>query len=767
MSGMTRGAHSMATFTGSTGADTITPGLVSGGVGGNPLGSLPSAGADSILGNGGTDVIDGGGGLDTVRGGAGSDVITVRTGGRFAGEGDGDLFLVASAGAGTTIDGGASVDSLDAQGALSLVGTTISSVERLLLDGSALTLNTSQLALFTTILAAGGATMGRLVLNASGSATTDVQGLSVLDVNGGIGADLLTFTTNGAVKTGIDVAAGFGADSITTADGDDTLSGGSQNDTLAGGAGEDALDGGTGADSLVGGSGNDSISFGDGDQLDPGDGDDLLVLVEDIVTALSSFNAGNGIDTLQVTGPRSIHYLTTFQGIERLALGADPVTMLAGTLGDFDTITGAAGITDASLVLLDQFSAQVAVEGLASLTITTQDFGIGLNLRFNTATTRIFGTGGASNDIIRGGDANDVLSGGLRDDDLIGGLGADRLEGGDGNDVLRGNGISSLSGDDAADTLLGGAGRDVLHAEGGDSVDGGDDDDTVLLQYGAIDINTTVLGGSGMDSLATTAGPVTLGAAVMLSGVETLMLRTDLLTVMAAHLLDVVTLQAAGAAGSIGFLAVADAVTATLGTATSFGASLNLSLSAGSDSLRLTGSVATTVVAGDGNDTITTGTGADSVDGGIGKDRLGGGDGNDTLRGGSSADVLSGGVGNDLLVGGASGDRLTGGDGADRFRYDSAKEGKDTIGDFLAGTDLLEIRAAGFGGGLVAGLPLAPAHLVVVAGATATAATGQFLFDTTTATLSWDVDGTGLKTAVALAALAGVAGLATTDFVLV
>lgn len=59
--------------------------------------------------------------------------------------------------------------------------------------------------------------------------------------------------------------------------------------------------------------------------------------------------------------------------------------------------------------------------------------------------------------------------------------------------------------------------------------------------------------------------------------------------------------------------------------------------------------------------------GNDLLDGGAGNDTLSGAAGDDTLHGGTGSDVLSGDAGNDALFGGMGNDRLAGGAGADRL----------------------------------------------------------------------------------------------------
>jgi Ca2+-binding RTX toxin-like protein len=69
--------------------------------------------------------------------------------------------------------------------------------------------------------------------------------------------------------------------------------------------------------------------------------------------------------------------------------------------------------------------------------------------------------------------------------------------------------------------------------------------------------------------------------------------------------------------------------------------------------------------------------------------------GNLILLGGAGHDTVTAGGGADTIVGGAGADALTGGAGADTFRYDSATDSvpglSDLIGDFLSGTDKIDL----------------------------------------------------------------------------
>ncbi len=104
-----------------------------------------------------------------------------------------------------------------------------------------------------------------------------------------------------------------------------------------------------------------------------------------------------------------------------------------------------------------------------------------------------------------------------------------------------------------------------------------------------------------------------------------------------------------------------------------------------------------------GNDSIAGGAGNDVLYGHVGgagtalnlsttftdNDRLDGGAGNDLLRGDFGNDSLLGGAGIDTLDGGTGNDTLTGGTEADLFVFNN-KSGRDTLTDFLSGTDDLQ-----------------------------------------------------------------------------
>ena len=125
-------------------------------------------------------------------------------------------------------------------------------------------------------------------------------------------------------------------------------------------------------------------------------------------------------------------------------------------------------------------------------------------------------------------------------------------------------------------------------------------------------------------------------------------------------------------------------------------------------------------------------------------------------------------AGDDVLVADSTfGGRLSGGGGNDTFVFNLPPQNWALIDDFVQGEDVVQISAAGFGHGLVAGATptlLTGAHASVSGGAG-----GYFIYDTITpgpgsgGTLYWDPTGGSGTDAIAIARL-GVAGLSASDF---
>lgn len=301
--------------------------------------------------------------------------------------------------------------------------------------------------------------------------------------------------------------------------------------------------------------------------------------------------------------------------------------------------------------------------------------------------------GTASNDTIVGTVWNDIFTGLAGDDTLVGGIGADSLDGGDG-----------------ADRLLGGVGNDSYFVER--------QDDLVFEAAG-----------QGFDTVNTTA------SYYLYAEIEALALAAgagDLFGV--GNALDNVLIGNEGANTLIGY-GGRDRIDGGSGADTLFGVDGDDSLTGGS------GNAVDILVGGEGNDTLRGDSGqgeADLLYGNAGDDTFwvdaagdlvfeqagegsadtvhaaiagggyylyanienltlagtagfGVGNGLDNaLIGNASANLLLGGLGNDMLNGRGGGDVLFGEGGADVFVFEQGTGG-DVIGDFLAGTDRIDL----------------------------------------------------------------------------
>jgi Ca2+-binding RTX toxin-like protein len=270
-------------------------------------------------------------------------------------------------------------------------------------------------------------------------------------------------------------------------------------------------------------------------------------------------------------------------------------------------------------------------------------------------------TGNANANRINGGAGNDDMVGNAGDDTIKGDAGNDTLFGNDGNDLLEGGADN--------DHLWGGADNDILWgADGDDMLDGGTSDDRLAGGNG----NDRLTGGAGADWLEGGAGD------------DTYMVEDALDTI--------VELVGGGTDGVTATVSLT--LSANVERLTLKGGDLDGTGNASDNLLYGTGG-ANTLKGEAGNDRMWGMDGDDWLDGGIGNDQLTGGNGNDVLIGAAGADTLTGDAGNDRLTGGIGADKLYGGAGADVFVF-AKGDGKDLIGGFEAGIDLIEMTGLQF-----------------------------------------------------------------------
>ncbi|MDZ7950039.1 calcium-binding protein [Nostoc sp. DedQUE09] len=356
-------------------------------------------------------------------------------------------------------------------------------------------------------------------------------------------------------------------------------------------------------------------------------------------------------------------------------------------------------------------------------------------------------------------DLNNNVSGFDNSNDVINGQGGDDIiEGLSGNDILRGGAGNN--------TLNGGIDNDFLDADfpsGNNLLNGGDGNDSLFASGSDISLSEYVsIYGKNLDDRS--LGNNTLNGGV---GDDSL----DASGSLGDNLLD-------GGDGN-DFLDISGNETSTdLQSSSSRSNGDNtLNGGAGNDILDATGSSGDNLLfGGDGNDFLDiSGDSYQYFDvysssRSSGKNLLSGGDGNDTLTasGASGNNTLNGGNGDDSLTGGGGNDWLFGEGGTDTFVFNSFDEGLDLIRDFGSinePNELIQVSAAGFGGGLSVGVLQASQFTL---GESATTLLQRFIYNSTTGALFFDSDGSAdAFTQVQFAGLSAGLSLTNNNFVVV
>jgi len=664
-------------ITGNTGADTI--------YGFENADSIQGLDGDDILeGRDGNDSLAGGYGNDILRGGAGDDVLDGGRGtDRLEGDIGNDTLTVAAfdASPGAVYDGGGGVDTLNASGDIS--GATILGIERI--SGSMLTLTTSQMNGFTWY-------SGSFTLVGAGS--VNFAGREIRD---------FTITTSAAgnsidISQALNTSQGSRA-TLTGLGGNDILTGGSGVDFMSGGGGNDTLNGGDGSDELRGGAGQDALYGGAGD-------DRLNIDLASDSVAGEVYDGGAGVDRLiGGTGANIDLSNSTVTGIEILAAGnAGRFTLTAAQLDQATTLFGQFYVVGGGAISLEG----VGIEGdLPFTTIYLSSVGNSVDLRGRLAQFSVVAGNGndtligtASGETLNGAGGDDTLFGNEGDDSLNGGIGTDLLYGGLGNDQFQvdrqtdvvfefaGEGtdiVIATVGNDLANTILGNSGSNLLIAGGGDdTVRGGGGVDSLFGQDG----NDQLFGDAGIDYLVGGIGEDTLdgGAnADALYGED----GDDILIGGSDFATDILV----GGAGN-------DILRGNSG----LGDYDRMDGGWGDDAYYVdTPDDLTFEIANGGTDTVyATITGAGyylyanvenlvlggNTPFGVGNEL------NNRITGSASTNWLLGGAGDDILNGGGGNDVLFGEAGADTFVFTQGTGG-DVIGDFVAGTDRIDLRAYG------------------------------------------------------------------------
>ncbi|WP_426955242.1 family 16 glycosylhydrolase [Muricoccus radiodurans] len=675
-----------------------------------------NAGANRLKGGQGNDVLTGGGGADVfcIAKGDGSDIIT-----DFSGEDR------------VALTGFAFASFADLRAAMTQVGGDVH-----------LRLGSYETLVFRDWLV-GDFAADDFVL----PATSPVSGASIRWYEGGAGADRFEGTSA-----------------------NETFQGHGGSDTLAGGKGDDVYEEPFGATIIERpGEGVDTVHVWGGSYTLPENVENLVLFGKAAGRGNAAANAltgSDGNDTLDGLGGDD--WLDGGGGIDSMAGGAGNDTYYVDRTADVVS-EAAGGGTDTIYT-----SVSYTLSGSQDVEVLRAAAGAGgLSLAANALNNQLYG--GAGSDTLRGGGGADVLVGNAGADSLVGGIGNDAyyVDAGDivieadggGNDVvyasanyslgagqeieflnanagsvglaLTGNELANrLTGGGGADTLAGGAGNDLYYVGAGDLVQEGAGGGTDIVYAST---SYTLGAGQEIEFLIANAGSTGL----TLTGNQ---IANQLWGGGGADTLI------GGGGDDLYYVGAGDSVqeSAGGGTDTIF-TSVSMTLSAGLDVEVLR------AITGVGGLRLTGNELANQIFGANGADSLSGGAGGDVLVGAAGADTLNGGAGIDILIGG---------EGRDVFVLGKLASSQDTISDFVSGTDLLQVSASAFGGGLTAGA-LSAARFRTNATGLASDAGDRFIYSTATGALFFDADGSGAGASVHIGTLTGHPALAASDFTIV
>ncbi|MEH2180240.1 beta strand repeat-containing protein [Nostoc sp.] len=719
-------------------------------------------GDDIIDGKSGNDLLRGGAGNNTLNGGAGNDTLNVDylLGDNLLFGGDGNDFLFASGYqynsgplytynllllGNNTLNGGAGNDTLSARG---------SKGDNLLFGGNGND--------FLDISGYESGDVGEYYYTSTNSVASGNNTL-----NGGAGDD----TLGASGSRGDNLLSGGDGNDFLNISGNQNRGGGYYNDdsssgnnTLNGGAGDDTLDasGSTGDNLLFGGDGDDSfyLRFASKDYIpsnsdlvtqtvDGGKGDDeLSVNFGDPTRGITTtFNATTNI--ISITAGR---YSVSYKNIERLNIsgtefddnivGNDSNDTLSTGYGGKDTIDGGKG-DDLLSVDYTYYSATGGITTTFNASTNVGSITTGTNSVSYKNIERLNILGSQYDDNIVGNDGDDTLS--------TGSGGNDTIDGGKGDDVLSGyyrfasRGITTTF-NASTNTGLITAGTDGVSYKNIErlNISGSQYDDFIIGNDG----NDT-LSGSNDDYNGGPSGNDTIDGGK----------GDDLYSV------------------NLNF--------ATGGITTTYNANTNIgSITAGTDGVSYKNIERLNISGTEYDDNIVGSNGNDTLYGYYyGNDTIIGGAGNDSLSAGvySANNLLSGDDGNDILTGGPGNDSLYGGTGTDTFVFNSYNKGVDTIYDFNAADDLIQVSAAGFNNDdsssfyskfiIGTSARLSTGSLFAnqfTIGTSATTSNQRFIYDNITGALYFDADGSaGEFTQVKFAQLFGSVTLTENNFVVV
>ena len=712
--------------------------------------------AESILAGAGADLIYGFLGADTIDGGEGHDILYI-TGSsadlNFAA--DTQLTRVEEVSA-NLAHGGVTID-LSHQS------------EGFVLTGSA----------YRDVLTGG---LGKNKIDA-GNGDDTIYGFGAYDtVDGGSGADTLVLNSSIANATDTQLSniesiiASGAANGLTINLGHQLerfyLIGSGFNDTMTGGANADVINTGAGDDKIYDFIGNDYLNGGDG--------------VDTLYLTRTSVYLNAALD-VQLTNVETVSAATAASGVNIdlsgqsegfTIIGSDQADYLkGGAQGDtfigssgVDTLDGGYGndtllisfdynnITNAQLANIESISAASAIKGLV--------------INLGAQNERLNITGSGYSDTITGSIGIDVIVAGAGDDVIKGFASADTIDGGTGADTLILTATSAnlnaatdaqltnveaisaiettapininlsaqtesfmISGGNYSDTLTGGAGDDTFYGfNGSDNIDGRNGTDTLVILATSASLN------GASDAQLTNVEAISAVNAP--SGVTISMInQSEGFNFTGSNFAD----QLVGTTQADFFTEFKGADTidggASIDTIKLTATSLDLNKASNAQVVNIEKVSAATALAGV---TIDLTNQTERID-------ITGSAFNDTIIGGSGVNYLTGGLGVDHFV----------------FNAPASSTGIDTLVDFTPAEDVLDFNHTTFASlGSVGSLLPSKFH-VSVTDVAAHNATDRLIYNSTTGTLYYDIDGLGGAGAIQIAHFSNHAALKDTDFIII
>ncbi len=299
---------------------------------------------------------------------------------------------------------------------------------------------------------AGSSTVGDTIIGEGGDDYITISG-GTSYVNGGNGADFITFDSNNSVNTdAVTILGGAGNDTI------DLSKAKGSGHSIDGGAGKDSIVSGTGAftNSTIWGGSDDNIIYagtGAGNSYIGGSGKDTLVAS----ATKSTLTGGEGADVFSLTnGTNALAYISDYN------LGAGDVVSLKGsTASEVHAALATAGTAKASFTSDGVVSLSA---GSSVATLTGSDNYFAVNFK-DSDTTQLVAWGGTSAATINAGSMTKAA-------------------------IILGN-----TNDTVGDSIVGSSQRDTIFAGANDTVYGGAGNDKIVVDGAGAYIGSSSSGG--------------------------------------------------------------------------------------------------------------------------------------------------------------------------------------------------------------------------------------------------------------------------------